>query len=261
MLLRLAAATLMFGFAMPAEAQPRAATQLSYGVYAAGLNVLLLDAKVALTKEDYRVDVKFRTAGMFGLFFPVELDSLAEGGWNGAAPLPRRYASGGLSRGKVRRTAIDFQAGQPVLRELVPPDDDEHLPVLPGEERDGIDTLSAMAYLVRSVTSTGGCDGRARLFDGRRVIDIIARTAGRETLQREDRSMFHGPAVRCDFEGRQLAGYVKSENDAERHRVHVSQAWLAEVVPGQPALPVRIVFETRFFGFATAYLTAATPAR
>ena len=261
MLLRLTAATLMFGFAMSAEAQPRAATQLSYGVYAAGLNVLLLDAKVALAKEDYRVDLKFRTAGMFGVFFPVEIDSLAEGGWNGTLPLPRRYESAGLSRGKVRRTAIDFQASQPVLRELVPPDDDEHLPVPPGAEKDGIDTLSAMAYLVRSVTAAGTCDGRARLFDGRRVIDITARTVGHEHLQREDRSIFHGTALRCDFEGRQLAGYVKSEDEAERKRVHISQAWLAEVVPGQPALPVRIVFETRFFGFATAYLTAARPAR
>ncbi len=261
MLLRLAVATLMFGFAMPALSQPPTVTQLSYGVYAAGLNVLRLDAKVALARDEYRVDAKFRTAGMFGALFPVEIDSLAEGGWDGLLPLPRRYASGGLSRGKVRRTAIDFQAGQPIVRELVPQDDDELMPVPPGQERDGIDTISAMAFLVRSVTATGGCDGRARLFDGRRVIDITARTVGRETLQREDRSIFRGSAIRCDFEGRQIAGYVKSENDAERMRVHVSQAWLAEVTPGQPVLPVRIVFETKFFGFATAYLTAAKPAR
>ncbi len=261
MLLRLTAATLMFGFAVPAWGQPRMVTQLSYSVYAAGLNVIQVDAKVALAREDYRVDAKFRTAGMFGRFFPVEIDSLAEGGWAGLLPLPRRYASGGLSRGKVRRMVIDFPAGQPVLRELVPPDDDEHMPVPPGQERDAIDTLSAMAYLVRAVTSTGTCDGRTRLFDGRRVIEITGRTIGRESLPREDRSIFHGPAVRCDFEGRQLAGYVKSETDAERLRVHVSQAWLAEVTSGQPALPVRVVFETRFFGFATAYLTAATPVR
>ena len=261
MLLRLTIAILLFGCAVPAAGQPRTVTQLSYAVYAAGLNVIQVDAKVALARDDYRVDAKFRTAGLFGRFFPVEIDSVAEGGWAGLRPLPRRYASGGLSRGDVRRLAIDFQDGQPILRELIPPDDGEHMPVPPGQERDAIDTLSAMVYLVRNVTGTGTCDGRARLFDGRRVIDIAGRTVGRETLPHEDRAMFHGPAIRCDFEGRQRAGYVKSEPDAERLRVHVSQAWLAEVIPGQPALPVRVVFETRFFGFATAHLTAATPVR
>jgi len=37
-------------------------------------------------------------------------------------------------------------------------------------------------------------------------------------------------------------------------------AWLAPFLPGTPALPVRISFQTRWFGVATMYLTSAAPA-
>ena len=35
-------------------------------------------------------------------------------------------------------------------------------------------------------------------------------------------------------------------------------AWMAPVLPGAPSLPVRIAFQTRWFGWATMYLTGAT---
>jgi hypothetical protein len=37
-------------------------------------------------------------------------------------------------------------------------------------------------------------------------------------------------------------------------------AWLAPVVAGGPSLPVRMAFETRWFGDAIMYLTSIGPA-
>ena len=262
MLLRLAVATLILAASHPAGAQPaavpdKAGAQLAYGVYAAGLNVTNFEVKTAFSPEAYRINLSFSTAGMFSLFLPAHIDSFAQGTWVGLRPAPVRYASWGTVRGKLRRVTIDYQDGQPVLRELEPRDDGDHEAVAPGQERDGIDTLSGLAYLVRQVADSGTCDGAARLFDGRRVMQVVARTVGREILSAEGRSSFAGPALHCVLSGHLIAGFQHDDSEAERRRVHISEAWLAPVVPGHPPVPVRIIFEARFFGHATAYLTEA----
>ena len=73
-------------------------------------------------------------------------------------------------------------------------------------------------------------------------------------LEATGRSSFAGPALRCDFTGRMLAGFLLGD-DRERDRRPVrGSAWLAPVTSGGPRLPVRMTFETRWFGEATMYL-------
>ena len=83
-----------------------------------------------------------------------------------------------------------------------------------------------------------------------------SRTAGMQVLEATSRSVFQGPALRCDFEGRLLAGFPRDEDRARAGRPRSGTAWFAQLSPGGPSLPVRITFETRFFGHATMYLAA-----
>ena len=152
---------------------------------------------------------------------------------------------------------MDYQDGQPLIRTLVPPNEGEREPVPPAMERNTIDTLSAIALMIRHVQDSGRCEAHAVTFDGRRLIDVTAHTAGLQTLPRSDRSPFFGPTLRCDFEGRQLAGFRRGEDPAELGRPKHGSAWLAQVVPGAPPIPIRMNFETRWFGVATLYLTTA----
>ena len=231
-----------------------AGERLRYAVYAAGFNILLLEATAEIGETNYRVDLSYRTVGLLGTFFPSSNESFAQGSWGSAGPEPRRFATWGTVRGHDRRAVIDFVSRQPVIRELVPDLEEDREPVPPGLERDTVDTLSGMAFVVREVARTGKCDGRARLFDGRRVMDVLARPAGREVLAPDYRSAFSGPAVRCDFEGRQLAGYMKDYDAAERQTLHLNRAWFAPVGASRTVMPVRIEFEARLVGHATAYL-------
>jgi hypothetical protein len=237
-----------------AWAQERLAARMSYAVYAAGLNVMVIDARAILGPDGYRVDVGYHTTGLFGMLMPARIDSFVQGVWAGGMPAPVRYASWGMVRGQERRATLDYVDGHPVVTTLEPSDDGEHERVPPAL-REGFDSLSAMAYLVRRVAESGACDGDLRLFDGRRAMEITSRTGGTEKLAPDYRSEFSGEALRCNFVGRQLAGFSRDVDAKERTRTHESQAWLARVVPGEPALPVRISFETRFFGHATAFLT------
>ena len=258
-MLRVIATSLALLLPCAALAQERAPVQLDFSVYAAGLNVVDIQSAVDLGGTGYRVDLSYRTVGLFGLLFHNEEHSFVQGTWTGTGVAPLRFASWGTMRGEPRRVVIDYANGQPIVQALEPADDKLRDPVAPSMERDTIDTLSAMVLMVRQVSATGRCDGHATTFDGRRVLSITARTAGDEVLQSDDRSSFSGTALRCDIEGRQTAGFLHDEDEADLHRVHHSTAWLAEVLPGTPMLPVRVRFETHYFGHATAYLTDATP--
>ena len=243
----------------PANADSPPATHLDFLVYAAGLNVVRLQSDVEFAADRYRVNLTYQTAGLFGAIFSSQITSFAHGRWSDAQPKPVRFASWGQLRGEERRTVIDYVNGQPAIRELRPATDTDRDPVPLNQQHDTIDTLSAIAMLVRQVATMGRCDGHAMTFDGRRLSEINARTVGSEELKPEGGSEFSGTALRCEIIGRQLAGFKHDEDDASLRKLHYSTVWLAPVVPTGPKLPVRVVFETPFFGHATAYLTAAAP--
>ena len=243
----------------PALADTPSATHLNFLIYAAGLNVVRVQSDVEFSADRYRVNIAYQTAGVFGAIISSQITSFVQGRWAGTQPAPIRFASWGDLRGEERRTVIDYVRGQPEVKELRPAVDADRDPVPPARQRDTIDTLSAIAMLVRQVATSGRCDGHALTFDGRRLTEISAKTAGTETLKPEGGADFAGAALRCEITGEQLAGFKHDENEADLHKPHRSTVWLAGVVPSGPMLPVRVVFETPFFGHATAYLTAATP--
>jgi hypothetical protein len=79
------------------------------------------------------------------------------------------------------------------------------------------------------------------------------RTGGE--LEPTGRSSFAGRALRCDFVGRQSAGFMLDEDRERLQQPQMGTAWFAAVAPGGPKIPVRMAFRTRWFGEATMYLT------
>ncbi len=235
-----------------ARAEP---VQASYAAYAAGLNVINMDAAFDVAPARYRVHLVYRTAGAFGALVSGQQDTMVEGRFAEGRAVPQRFYSAGTMRGQQRVTQIDYPAGQPVIRQLIPPADEEREPVSPERQANTIDTISAMAQLVHQVNVTGRCDGRVMTFDGRRLSELASRTVGEEILPATDRSSFAGQALRCTFEGRQLGGFMLDGDREALRRPQLGSAWFASAVPGGPKVPVRVVFHTRWFGEATMYLT------
>ncbi len=236
---------------------PPAATDITaaYDVYAHGMDIAALQAGYRLGPRGYRVEVAYHAAGLAGAVFGGHQISTAEGEWRDGNAAPRRYVGSGVWRGEERKTVIEYEHGQPAIRAMTPPADAERDPVPEALRTNTVDTLSALAQLLRQVQTTGRCEGSAVTFDGRRLAEISARTVGEEVLPPSPRSAFRGPALRCDFEGRQLAGFPHGEDEARLRQPRHGSAWLAPLVPGGPRVPVRIAFETRWFGTTTMYLT------
>jgi hypothetical protein len=229
--------------------------RLSYKTYAVGLHIADAEAALSLGPLTYEFALSFRTTGIVGVVVAGQNASAVHGTWNGDRATPRQYTSSGTWRGDPRTTLIDYDQGIPVIRELLPPLEPER-EVVPDTLRAGTtDSLTALVALIRTVARSGRCENSIRTFDGRRATEIVSHTAGRETLEVTGRSSFAGPALRCDFASRVLAGLRTDEVAKPDYRPLRGSAWLAAVAPDRPIVPVRMTVETRWFGDATSYLT------
>ncbi len=229
-----------------------------YTGYAHGLTVLKLHASIALGPQSYGLSLGYHTAGLISVVANSSVESSVQGYFGaGGSAEPLRFSSAGTVNGTARRTVLTYKAGSPEIDALEPPAETEREPVPPADALHTIDTLSAIAALLHQVATTGRCDGTVRTFDGQRLGDITATTVGDETLPRSDRSSFSGRTLRCDFVGRQLAGFKRSEDQAAVRKPHNGTAWLAALQPGQPMVPVKVIFDHRVLGQTTMYITTA----
>jgi hypothetical protein len=249
---------ILLGLFASAAAQAATTGTLSatYDGYSHGMIVLKLNASLEMNPASYAAHLDYHTAGMIGWVVHNSSSNDVQGRFAAGSVLPAEYVSSGRLRGVARETHIVYHAGNPTVLTLQPPVDSERSAVPQALTAQTIDTLSAIALLIRHVGETGRCDGSARTFDGRRLTALTARTTGHETLPKIQKSIFAGDTLRCDFDGNQLAGFVKSEDQDQLRRTRHGTAWLAPLVPGAPPVPVRVVFDNKVLGQVTLYLTS-----
>jgi hypothetical protein len=232
---------------------------MAYTGTALGFSVLHVDADLLMDSADYRIDVNFRTVGLLALFVSADFHSTTWGVWRNGQAEPTRFWSSGQLRGNPREVLIDYRDGRPVVSRLTPPNkSDDRDPVSPAERDATIDTLSALALLVHEVATTGTCEGEERVFDGRRLTEIDVHTAGEVEMPRGAAGTYAGETLRCDFTGRELAGFKRDGSDWQ-HEPHNGEAWLGQAVPDDPPIPVRLDFGTRWLSNVTMVLDAAGP--
>ncbi len=257
---RVASLLLVVLLASPARAQQAGDIRVVYQAYAAGLHVANVEADFGFGPWSYQVRLAYHTVGLAGFFYEGHQLNTVTGSWTDNNSAPNEYSGDGIWRGRHRSTLIDYLHGQPRIRSLVPPNETEREAVPSDLQTNTVDTLSALAELMRHVAATGTCDGIVHTYDGRSLTEATSHTVGIETVEPTDRSMFSGKALRCNFEERILAGFLMGDEET-RGRPLRGSAWLAQVVPGAMPLPVRLTLETGWFGDATLYLTQAGPDR
>lgn len=242
--------------AAAAPAAAAVAWHLDYALYGHGFHVLDVAAVVHLTPDGYAISLHDHTTGFIGLLTHTDITSTASGRFDGDQVRPAEFASSGTSRGADRAVRIAYPGGEPQVQLLRPIDHDRD-PVASADTLHGVDALGALAGLVRTISRTGRCDARARIFDGLRLSTITVTSGADETVPASGRSTFAGAALRCDFTSLQIGGFLHDSEEARVRRPQHGTAWMAAPAPGAPKLPVRIVFENPRFGTATLFLTRA----
>jgi hypothetical protein len=255
-------AALLVALLLPAAAAaspPDTALRLDYRATVHGVPLMHMQVALRMTPSRYRLRLTYRTVGVIGFFFRGHQADSVVGVWHGNRPAPLRYVAAGTWHGVRHLMAMDYRGDMPVIREVTPPIRATRAPVPPAMQGGTIDTLSAVAELLRVVATTGGCDASERTFDGRRLSVIAAHDDGRERLVRAARAGFAGPALRCAFTGRMLAGFLRGKRARDSRPLH-GVAWLAPLTPGGLPVPVRLRFQTDWFGNVTMKLIGVQPA-
>src|SRR6185437_1596644 len=103
--------------------------RVAYATYAAGLDVAAVSAAFALQPHSYEMRLAYHTTGVVGLFLHGHQFNSVRGTWDGMQPEPKAFYGSGVWSGTKRLTVIDYQHGQPLVRELLPANHDERQPV------------------------------------------------------------------------------------------------------------------------------------
>jgi hypothetical protein len=267
--LGLATAALLL--AAPAQAAPEErappvgivhSATLSYQLYTIGLHPIDFSVAIALDGGRYDIAVRGETKGVVDFFMRWVSSTLAEGQLVGHRPVPQLLRSLNRFHGNPRRVSIDYSGGAPVATVDPPPTDDDRDPVTPEQQKNTLDPLSAVLDLVQRVAHGEGCQATERVFDGRRRFDMLVGDAGMQRLEPNRHSPYDGVAHVCDFSIEKIAGFNRRPraggyDQAQPEKV-VYRSWSMPVLPGLPAVPVRIRGEGSLGAF-TLYLTAVVP--
>src|SRR5664279_2772625 len=115
----------------PCAADAEGPTSLSahYATYAAGLHVADIETGVSTGPRTYQMSVTFHTTGVAGFFYSGSQTGMVRGSWQGSNAVPAQYIGEGTWRGANRLADIEYEHGQPKVRQLVPPNETEREPV------------------------------------------------------------------------------------------------------------------------------------
>ena len=242
----------------PRPAGASDADVLHYTARLHGVALLAATVCVRLEATRYAASLSARTLGLAEFLVHGRSESRVDGTVDAAGLKPRAYAERGRLSGEDHEIAIDYPAGNPVLRVSTPPQEAYRLAVTASALPGSLDGLSTVALQSLAATRTGACLPEARVFDGRQVRRLTMRPAGTDTLARSSRSVFSGQALRCETDSVMLAGFLKSDTVKSQSRPRHGRLWLAPAVPGGPAVPVRLTFDAELLGEVVVDLDAAS---
>ena len=247
----LAACVLLAADGLAADA--RHGLALSYQVLLGPLPIMMVTAELALpaasTEGSYQADIVGRAGGYVGQVYDWSFTVRSQGVARAHRLSPKAFAGENLSALDPRPVAIAYATdGTPTPRFDPPRAEDADLRPRPAQAKGTLDPASAMIALLRTVAATGSCSAALPVYDGRRRFDLIARAAGEELVEPLPRSLYGGPAQRCDLRFNQL--------DTGRERLpSQGVAWVAEIAGA--AVAVRLELTTAL-GIVTVDLVQAT---
>ncbi|MBS1096204.1 DUF3108 domain-containing protein [Gluconobacter sphaericus] len=221
-----------------AEGQVNAA----YAVYLKGFHVLNAQTSYQLQPWGYGGSTQIKPAGLISWFVTMDVTSRVEGKFTSDGNVqPILFDSGGISRGKRRHVRLEFSNDTPKVTDLQPSETDRE-PIPDSSLPHTVDTLSGMAHLLHALATTGKCDGTQIIFDGLRLTEMVVHGPTVADIPQGQDEAYSGQALRCDFVGRQLAGFVKdSPNRAKLASPQPGSVWFRKI-NDLGLIPVRIEF-------------------
>jgi hypothetical protein len=237
------AAFLSAATALPALADGGA--RLQYDVWAGGVRILEAEITMRTEGERYRMDMEAELVGPPSWVEEFSLVSFSEGTLGEAGPQPAIYRIESEEGDDDHWVQLTFAGGFPTVEADTNLEKKRREPVTDEQKHGAIDPLTGLLSLVLQSAAQGSCEGTVPVFDGRRRFDVELSDAGAGEVAKSRLNAYEGPTQRCEVSLTPIAGYRYTGADkAQFPESVVLQA--AELVPGMPALPVRLDTEIEY---------------
>jgi len=244
--LRLGCAGLALG-ALPMAAASAKPVTLTYTAYLAGFPVLSMTAQADLPVTGdgqagdgiYGLQADIVTQGSLASLYPYRMSVSSNGRMTGGQAHPSQFHSEGTVMAKTESVTLTYGADGKVDIKAVPLTRQAQQAVANGTANGTIDPASLVLAVIASYADRQDCTGSYKLFDGVRRYDLHVQEIGSGNVQRYKQSYYEGPAVQCRAVPQLIQGFAPMAVQSQLYP-ESADIWLANAVPGMPAVPVRI---------------------
>ena len=231
--------------------------KLEYALYIGGFETIRVSFDAQLRAADFKMKMALNGKGVLDWWFSWSMSAYSEGRLTDGDVIPVRAGAHSAWNGERRELQLRYSGDGPPETTIRPSavDDDRDdvpLPLRAGTRDLAGAVLAALSQLTKGET----CSSKEPVFDGRRRYNLVLEHLGREDLQRNDYSVFSGPALRCRLEIDRVAGFKKNPR-RQWSNADEATLWIGHVSPNFPPVPVRLGLDT-IFGAVRAHLVGAT---
>jgi hypothetical protein len=230
---------------------------LTYEVYAGGINAVRAELNIEYKDDNqYRVFMTARTQKLLGKLVP----------WNGSFESYGWQMKDGSHKPKIHESISVWEdekeiktysynkdgtfGGLKIVEEGV----DKSPEVLEDELVDQtVDALTAALYVMEDVGSGQNCEGSSEVFDGKRRFKMNFNHEEEVTLSSTKYNIYEGDATICTVEVEPVAGKWHKKprgwisiQEQGRDKGTMPTVWMAKVVDGSPAVPVKMRIKTDY---------------
>ncbi len=228
---------LLSGAATAAES-PRSFS-LTYDLWQGGFNALVLETEITHNGTGYSAEFEARTSGLVGFFYPYSIEARSSGLASDPLLEPQIFRTDSVKSGQKRRQEIVYRDDGSLDVRHDPPREFKKRERVPKALMLGtVDPISAVYSVLATIERLGRCETSVPVFDGRRRYNIRVSQGGQADLAPSKYGIYSGPTTLCHVSVQRLAGF-KTKKSA-RHLPVTLDVWLAPVIEGGPAVPVRM---------------------
>lgn len=240
------------GFALGLLALPIAGASakpvtLTYLGYLAGFPVLQMTAQAdlpvagngAVTDGVYGLNASIVTQGSLATLYPYRATVSANGRLATARAQPTQFHSESQIMSKSESVTLTYGKNGKVDIKAVPLTRQAQDAAAKGTANGTIDPASLVLAVIANYAQKDTCTASYKLFDGVRRYDLNVTEVGDGNVQMYKRSYYQGPATACQAVPQLIQGFAQMAVESKLYP-ESAKIWIANAVPGMPAVPVRI---------------------
>jgi hypothetical protein len=241
-----------------AVAGPGSTLDLTWNLSVGGVPMGTAAMNARIDGDTYKASSRLETQGIVNRFWQSKIETASHGKIGDGRVQPLSYDSfQSRQSGRRQEVTLTFDENGPIGIVADPPYNLDRAPPMSDEDKKhSLDPLSSVLFLTTSTTANDQkpCEVTAPVYDGRRRYDVAFSFVRKQNV-RMDNGIYAGPALICEVEYRQVAGYRQRivERGMQMPKIY---AWVAAIEskasPGRRyMIPVRFWAETEF-GLITA---------